>query len=341
LLIFSEVQMPGSVQVSVFTNFEGWLTGSDPQADRAVAWFRECATAYPEIIWTHLYSPAYLLVEDGIDAVFTPYLLDVVRNEGAEIGIHAHLLLTWVARTGVKPRATPDASTDDCTAGTTPGYGVLLTGYEEDERARIVDASIQGLTFNGFPPPTTFCAGYSAADPSLQAMLDGRGFSASFAAQPMPPLGHPASYPGCWHSSLAWSGHISPLTMPYRINSRTILPPPHDTDDYLNIVEVPLNMWVDTFPLTLNGEDVTRADMFDRHVAWAGANADSTAVAIGVHAEIVAQEEFRDGPVAQVLKSFLDHVRERQNDSDVDIRFSRASDIAEVFLANTTTGEVD
>lgn len=157
--------MPGSVRVSVFTNFEGWLTGSDPQADRAVAWFRECATAYPEIVWTHLYSPAYLLVEDGIDAVFTPYLLDVARNEGAEIGIHAHLFLTWVARAGVNPRATPDASTDDCTAGTTPGYGVLLTGYEEDERARIVDASIQGLTFNGFPPPTTFCAGYSAADP--------------------------------------------------------------------------------------------------------------------------------------------------------------------------------
>ena len=95
-----------------------------------------------------------------------------MRNEGAEIGIHAHLLVTWVARAGVNPRATPDASTDDCTAGTTPGYGVLLTGYEEDERARIVDASIQGLTFNGFPPPTTFCAGYSAADPSLQAMLD-------------------------------------------------------------------------------------------------------------------------------------------------------------------------
>ena len=204
---------------------------------------------------------------------------------------------------------------------------------------------IEGLKFNGFPAPTTFCAGYSAADTELQTLLDGLGFSASFAAQPMPPRGTPASYPGCWHDSLEWSGHISPLTMPYRVNRHTILPPPHDEANYLDLVEVPLNMWVDDFQLTLDGQDVTREDMFDRHVTWAGSNADSSAVAIGVHAETVAGERFADGPVAnpvaKLVTSFLNHVRDRRENSDVDIRFSTASDIAAVFLANTTTGTVD
>jgi hypothetical protein len=334
--------MPGEVQVSVFTNFEGWLDDANVgTAANAVAWFRDCAAAFPEIVWTHLYSPRYLLVQDGIDAVFTPYLLDVMQNEGAEIGIHAHLYFDMVARSGVTPRSTPDGSSDDCSPSAADGYGVLLTGYESDERASIVVAAIEGLTFNGFPAPTTFCAGYSAADTELQTLIDGLGFSASFAAQPMPPRGTPGSYLGCWHDSLEWSGHISPLTMPYRVNRHTILPPPHDEANYLDLVEIPLNMWVDTFQLTLDGQDVTREDMFDRHVAWAGSNADSSAVAIGVHAEVVAGERFADGPVANLVTSFLHHVRDRQENSDVDIRFSTASDIAAVFLANTTTGNVD
>jgi hypothetical protein len=218
---------------------------------------------------------------------------------------------------------------------------VLLTGYGPAERARIVVAGIEGLTFNGFPAPTTFCAGYSAADTELQTLLDGLGFSASFAAQPMPPRGSSDSYPGCWHDSLEWSGHISPLTMPYRVNRHTILPPPHDEPSYLDLVEIPLNMWVDTFRLTLDGQEVSREDMFDRHVSWASSHADSSAVAIGIHAEVVAGERFADGAVAQLVTSFLNHVRGRQESSDVDIRFATASDIASVFLANTTTGTVD
>jgi len=72
-----------------------------------------------------------------------------------------------------------------------------------------------------------------------------------------------------------------------------------------------------------------------------GLNADSSAVAIGVHAEVVGGERFADGAVAQLVTSFLNHVREQQEDADVDITFSTASDIAAVFLANTTTGAVD
>ena len=51
--------------------------------------------------------------------------------------------------------------------------------------------------------------------------------------------------------------------MPYRVNRHTILPPLHDEADYLNLVEIPLNMWVDTFRLTLDNQEVSREDMFD------------------------------------------------------------------------------
>ena len=40
-------------------------------------------------------------------------------------------------------------------------------------------------------------------------------------------------------------------------------PPLHDEADYLNLVEIPLNMWVDTFRLTLDNQEVSREDMFD------------------------------------------------------------------------------
>jgi hypothetical protein len=80
--------------------------------------------------------------------------------------------------------------------------------------------------------------------------------------------------------------------------------------------------------------------MTNSHIAWAGANADSTAVAIGVHAEMVAREEFPNGPIAQTLTSFLNHVQKRQEDCGVEITFSRASEIAEIFYVNTTTGAV-
>jgi hypothetical protein len=333
--------MPGAIQVSVFTNFEGWLKDKDPAADAAVAWFRACKLAYPEIVWTHLYSPSYLLIQDDIDAVFTPYLLDAMNNEGAEIGLHAHLWLDMVTKTGVTARSVPDGNTGDCSASpANPGYGVLLTGYAADERVKIIQAGIQGLTNNGFAAPKTFCAGFSAADPALQAALDQLGFSASFAAQPLPPPGQPNSYGDCWYNALPWYGNVSPLTMPYRVNQATILPPPHPTNDYLDLVEIPLNMWVDNFQLTLNGQNVTREDMFDRHVAWAANNSDSSAVAIGVHAEVVATETFPGGPVARELSSFLDHVRQIQASSGADITFSTASDIASVFLYNTTTGAV-
>ena len=75
-------------------------------------------------------------------------------------------------------------------------------------------------------------------------------------------------------------------------------------------------------------------DMFDRHVTWAGSNADSLAVAIGVHAEVAGAElieaqRFRDGPVAQQVTSVPRSRARPAENSDVDI-FSTASDIAAV-----------
>jgi hypothetical protein len=68
-----------------------------------------------------------------------------MQNEGAEIGIHAHLYFDIVGRSDVTPRSTPDGSNEDCSPGVADGYGVLLTGYEPAERARIAAAAIPAI----------------------------------------------------------------------------------------------------------------------------------------------------------------------------------------------------
>ena len=171
----------------------------------------------PEIVWTHLYSPRYLLVEDGIDAVFTPYLLDVMQNEGAEIGIHAHPDGDVL---GCHPRSTPDGSTDDCSPPPPQAAGVLLTGYQPAERARIVAAAIEGLTFKARRPPSAL---HPAADTIAAHCWTGLDSARESRPSRCRPRGTPDSYLGCWHDSLEWSGQISPLTLPYRVNRHTIL----------------------------------------------------------------------------------------------------------------------
>lgn len=332
--------MAGIVHVIVFTNFEGW--DIEPEAaERAVTWFDDCFTEHSEIRWTHLYSPRHLLVRHDLDAIFTPYLLRVMNDSNAEIGIHAHLYFDMVRAMRIAPISLPngDDDSDDCSKESADGYGVLLTGYQAEDLDAILNAAIDALIFNGFPQPTTFCAGYSATDPSVQTILASRGFTASFAAQPIAPSAPPAdNYPKCWHELLNWSGHITPLTIPYRVNAQTILPPPHDSDDYLELVEVPLNMWVDKLGLYLNGEDVTREEMFDRHWDWAATTGNDTAVAIGVHTELVAGESFDTGAIAEVIKRFLRHVKLRSEEGVAEIRYSTASEVAAHFRENKTIG---
>jgi hypothetical protein len=335
---------PGIVDVVVFSNFEGWLQNPGP----AVRWFESCSQAHPSITWTHMYSPRYLVVQTPemikAGAEFTPYLLKARASGRAEVGLHIHLFYDLIRQAGVQPRAYPFAtdSTASCNFPRTTeqdssnGYDVLLNGYTAKERSKIIDAGINAFLHSGLGRPKSFCAGYSAADPALQAMLARKSFTASFAAQVI----HPNQYGGCWDRLLDWSGHITPLSIPYRVSRSTILPPPHADKKHLDLVEVPLNMGVDATDLYLENQKVTRADMFDRHYDWARDTGGRTAVAIGVHADVVGLEEWGSGPVSRVIDGFLDHVAQRSREGAARIQYGTVSEVARDFRQNSTVGHV-
>ncbi len=346
---------PGTVHVIVFSNFEGFQLNRE-QAQRVIDWFDACSAAHPEARWTHLYDPRHLLVDEprfneGAE-IFDPYLLDLQSSGIAEIGIHMHMYYDLVRTMGVDPIDNPtgnDSSTA-CDAHDADGYGVLLTGYSSAARSAILDAATMAFLSSGFQQPRTFCAGYSAADPVLQSLLVSKGFTTSFAAQPLTRLTPtPPNYPSCWLRWLNWSeGHITPLTIPYKVNRYSILPPPHDNEEYLELVEVPLNMWVDAYDLYRGSERVSRNDMFDLHYDWARETANQTAVAIGVHAEAVSDEAETWGSddgsevirIWKVIDGFLKHVEERAGEGSVEIRYETASEVAEYFRDNKTIGFV-
>jgi hypothetical protein len=189
----------GTVQVIVFSNFEGWLQNVRP----AALWFEACSKAHPSIVWTHMYSPRYLVVKTAelirAGAEVTSYLLKAQASGRVEVGLHIHLFYDLITQLGVRPRAFPFAG--DRTASCnyrrtivddrTDRYDVLITGYSPQECSKILDASTKAFVDSGLLRPKAFCAGYSA-----DRLLD-------------------------------WSGHITPLTIPYRVATGTILPLPH------------------------------------------------------------------------------------------------------------------
>jgi hypothetical protein len=98
-------------------------------------------------------------------------------------------------------------------------------------------------------------------------------------------------------------------------------------------------MGVDTFGLYLSQKLVSRIDMFDRHVAWAQETGQETAVAIGVHTDAVALEEWGSGPISRVVDDFLTHA-EQSRKVGVAVSFGTVSDVAKRFRSNTTLADV-
>jgi hypothetical protein len=334
----------GIAHVVVFSNFEGNLHDAQP----ALRWFDACTAAHPAIAWTHMYNPIYLVADSPelrkAETIITPYLRDLQSRKKAEVGLHLHCFYDLVRRLGVSPRGYPYASDTsagcddrrDPAADRLGGYDVLMTGYTAGEQAAMLDASLKGFADRGFERPTSFCAGYSAADPSLQAVVASKGLRVSFSAQSVPP----DHYGTCWERLLKWSGHITPLTIPYRVSRNSILPPPHTDDDYLDLVEVPLNMGVDANDLYLQKSRVTRIDMFDKHYTAATRLGRETAVCIGVHAEVIAGETWGKGPVSEVMDRFLTHVERRAKEGGAEIRYGKVSDVAARFRDNKSSSGV-
>lgn len=334
----------GVVHVVVFSNFEGRSRDAQP----VIKWFDACRSSHPAVKWTHMYNPIYLIAKTpqraAAETAFSNYLLEQQKAGAAEIGLHLHMYYELIEAMGISPRGYPYAQ-DTSPACNDPkqvnhvtddGYDVLMTGYSADEQSKMIDQSIAAFVVRGFPRPKSFCAGYSAADPSSQAMLASKGINVSLTAQFVPP----AHYGSCWEKLLKWSGNITPLTVPYRVSKTSILPPPHTENQYLPLVEVPLNLGVDTNELFHYKERMTREEALDKHIQWAKATGGETAVAIGVHAEVIGSEAWGSGPVSKFVDGLLHHAAKRANFGDVEIRFGRVSEVAARFYENKSLAGV-
>lgn len=294
-----------------------------------------------------MYNPWHLLMKylpevKATEAVFTPYVRSAQDSGRAEVGLHLHLFYELVRRMGVEPRRVPQGTRTDCN---TPfpdneddqGYGILMTAYTSEERSTILDVSLGAFLCAELGRPTSFVAAYSATDPALQAMLANKGFTASFGAQSIPPAYHGT----CWDRSIPWRGQITPLSIPYRVSRDTILPPPYQGDESLDLVEVPLNMGTDHFDIYIENQIVSRTDVFDRHYDWARDTERESAVAIGVHADVIADVPWGTGPTFHALDSFLNRVKVRGAEGGVEIRYSLVSEVVPRFWENRTVGKIE
>lgn len=337
--------MPGLIHIVVFSNFEGW---SQPQtAATTVQWFTACSQAHPQVKWTHLYNPYHLIMKRpevaATECIFSPYLLSLQNSGMAEIGLHIHMFYDLIGAIGVEPIGAPFASdqSENCDSPRNPqddlgpgqqGYDVLMTGYAEADRASILDVSIGAFLCRGFDRPKTYCAAYVAIDPSFQALLAAKGFTTSMSTQAVPP----SEVGKCWGRQVA--GRITPLTIPYKVNRQSILPPPHDDPDYLDLVELPLNMGVDAYDIFLDNEVVSREDMFDLQYDWARDNDSEMMVAIGVHADAIQNEAWPSGGIARSIDHFLKHVALRAQEGGNIVQYGTASEVSAHFQTNTSIG---
>lgn len=193
-------------------------------------------------------------------------------------------------------------------------------------------SGIGAFLCRGFDRPKTYCAAYAAIDPSFQALLAAKGFTTSMSTQAVPP----SEVGKCWGRQVA--GHITPLTTAYKVNRHSILPPPHNRPDYLDLVELPLNMGVNAYDIHLDNQVVSHEAMFGLHYNWARDNDSETMVAIGVHADAIQYEVWPGGGVAWSIDRFLNHVALRAQEGGNVVQYGIASEVSAHFQTNTSIG---
>ena len=316
--------------IVVYSNFEGFCT--DPaRARQGVEGFEQLTARHPEIVWTHMFNPIHLVgtgPKRQCGEVFVPYLRRLIQRQPlTEVGLHLHLFLSLVEALGIKPRTEPRG---DGTQPHTDGYDVLITGYPQSEREAIVGKCVAAFESAGLPRPTSFCTGYSATDPALQAYLDRTGFTTSFAAQVIPSGIPGVSHQPSWYKLLEWGENVTPLSRPYRVGTKSILPTPGGP--YLDhLVEVPLTTDQDIRQLYLYHQPVSRRNILDFHYELVRATGRSSCVPFGVHDCYMEEGEMR-GPVHAEMAANLDHVRRIIQRGDVRVEFASASAVAHSVL---------
>jgi hypothetical protein len=329
-----------TLYVIVFSNFEGFCRETE-RAREIVDGFGELHAAFPAAIWTHMFNSIHLVGPEEHQRAgreLTAYLRSLLVGEPrTEVGLHLHAFYALIQALGVTPRGHPHAGAAPGDCGRSrglegDGYDVLLTAYPAAERERVIQGCLDAFATAGIPRPTSFCAGYSAADPELQTTLERLGFTTSFAAQVVPKGIEGVSYPGCWYELLEWGEKLTPLSRPYRVRRRTLLP--KAGEPLLDrLVEVPLNLDTDVRPLFLHGNPVSRRAILDFHAELVLATGKSSCVCLGLH-DVYLSDQKRRQPVLDEMASNLKYVQGIALRGGVPVRFATASEVSALVHAN-------
>ncbi|MCG3146663.1 MAG: hypothetical protein PCFJNLEI_00097 [Verrucomicrobiae bacterium] len=325
----SSKKSPAVLHIVVYSNFEGFCMGAD-RAQQCVEGFELLTDRCPQVVWTHMFNPIHLIgsgAKRECGAVFVPYLQKLrARQPRTDIGLHTHLFDSFIEALGLTPRAEPRGTTGENGGG----YDVLLTGYPQTEQAVIIGNSVAAFAEHDLARPVTFCAGYSATNPAIQAFLEKCGFTTSFAGQVIPPGIPEISHHPCWYELLEWGENITPLTRPYRVQRDSILPGPGPYLDRL--VEVPLVADQDIRQLYLHRQPVSRQNLLDFHAELVRVTGRSSCVPLGVHDCFLERNDMR-APVTAEMVACLEHVERIAARGAVTVRYSTAAEVSQSVFA--------
>jgi len=285
--------------------------------------FRQLSIDHPGMRWTHLYNPVAYTMDTPLLDEIEAYLVEARDVYGAEIGLHLHMYLSFLEATGIDLHYVRSftAEPPDCPGGLY-GYTACMTDYTRAEIRQMLQTSIELYADHGFDRPRTFCAGFYAASPELQAALVAEGFTVSAAGFP-PGSVYGGWYGECWDILSGWAdGTLTHWTTPYLVSTDTIMPdgkPPYLLTGEGPLIELPqvgkINNKISYYDMV---------DIYLEHYAIASAGR-PTAVCLAIH-------EFDAFSYCPTYDNVLSFIEEHSEGGDVPVVFATASEIREAFL---------
>jgi len=252
------------------------------------------------------------------------YVIEARDLYGAEIGLHVHMYKSLVEAAGVAFRSSPSMSGSPPGCGSdSSGYAVPITAYSESEIRDVLAYSIDRIEVHGLGRPRTFCAGFYAANPTLQSVLHGLGFKTSAAAFP-PGTIYGSEYSPCWYQLSGW-GYVpvTHTTPPYLVSSTAIYPKgpwPYLWDNLGTLVEIPQVCKIDWM---VSADDMKNIFMENYNLAEAGR---PSAVCLAIHETNGAGHFSKYDEVLTFIDGYVESA------VPVPVFYATASQIREAFL---------
>ena len=310
---------PAPVYVMMTTHFDHPWSISTADLES----FGQLSILHPEMKWTHLFNPVAYTQSTPLLPQIEDYLVEARDVYGAEIGLHLHMFKSYVEAAGVEFHDAPsfNGSPPGCGSDAS-GYAVPMTSYSPTQMHAMLHSAIEIFALHDWNRPRTFCAGYYAADPRLQAALADLGFTASAAAFP-PGTEYGAQYGPCWYIHSGWGdGWVTHTSRPYLVSRRSIMPhapPPYLLTGHGPLIEIPQVCKIDWM---VSAADMQEVFLLHYNLAATGR---PTAVCLAVH-DTHGDTDF--GKFHAVL-NFIDGYMES---GEVPVVYATASEIRRAFL---------